>query len=89
KPLIFISITILLAGLISAVGRQITPGGTDAFNLGVDFQGGTVITAKFRQKPSADEIRAALNEAGIGEPIIQDSLDKKDEVLIKVPLISS
>ncbi|MBL3036185.1 protein translocase subunit SecF, partial [Klebsiella pneumoniae] len=61
KPLIFISITILLAGLISAVGRQITPGGTDAFNLGVDFQGGTVITAKFRQKPSADEIRAALN----------------------------
>ncbi|MCV4698026.1 hypothetical protein OFB92_33450, partial [Escherichia coli] len=29
------------------------------------------------------------NEAGIGEPIIQDSLDKKDEVLIKVPLISS
>ena len=87
KPLIAISIVVLLAGLISAVGRQITPGGTDAFNLGVDFQGGTVITAKFKQKPAVDEIRNALNTVGVNEPIIQDSLDKQDEVLIKIPLI--
>lgn len=86
KPLIAVSIVILLAGLISAVGRQLTPGGSDAFNLGVDFQGGTVITAKFRQKPSTDDIRAALNASGVNEPIIQDSTDKQDEVLIKVPL---
>jgi len=87
KPLIAVSIVVLLAGLISAVARQATPGGADAFNLGVDFQGGTVITAKFKEKPAADDIRAALNEIGINEPIIQDSLDKQDEVLIKVPLI--
>src|SRR5215213_7408503 len=87
KILIALSIVILLAGLISAIGRQFTPGGTDAFNLGVDFQGGTVITAKFKQKPSVDEIRSALNNAGINEPIIQDSTDKTDEVLIKVPLL--
>jgi len=86
KPLVFASITVLIAGLISAAGRQLTDGGTDAFNLGVDFQGGTVITAKFKQKPSPDEIRAALNNAGITEPVIQDSTDKTDEVLIKVPL---
>lgn len=86
KPLIAVSLFILLAGLFSAIGRQLTPGGTDAFNLGVDFQGGTVITAKFRQKPAADEIRAALNNAGITDPVIQDSTDKQDEVLIKVPL---
>ena len=73
KSLIAVSIIILLAGLFSAIGRQITPGGTDAFNLGVDFQGGTVITAKFKQKPSVDDIRAALNEKGVTEPIIQDS----------------
>ena len=89
KPLIAVSIVILLAGLISAVGRQLTPGGSDAFNLGVDFQGGTVITAKFRQKPSTDEIRAALNASGVNEPIIQDSTDKQDEVLIKVPLFEN
>ncbi len=86
KPLIAVSIVILLAGLISAIGRQITPGGTEPFNLGVDFQGGTVITAKFKQRPSTDDIRAALNKVGISEPIIQESTDKTDEVLIKIPL---
>ncbi len=85
KPLIAISILILLAGLGSAVGRQFTEGGTDAFNLGVDFQGGTVVTVKFRQKPATDEIRGALQNVGINEAIIQDSTDKQDEVLIKVP----
>lgn len=87
KPLVAISIVVLIAGLVSAIGRQMTPGGTDAFNLGVDFQGGTVITAKFKQKPAVDDIRAALNNVGINEPIIQDSTDKTDEVLIKVPLL--
>ena len=85
KPLIAVSIIILLAGLLSAVGRQFTEGGTDAFNLGVDFQGGTVVTAKFRQKPATDDIRTALEGVGINEAIIQDSTDKVDEVLIKVP----
>ena len=88
KPLIALSILILIAGLISAVGRQLTPGGTDAFNLGVDFEGGTLITAKFRgQKPSEDDIRAALVNVGVNEAVIQASTNKTDEVLIKVPLI--
>ncbi|HSI89033.1 MAG TPA: protein translocase subunit SecF [Pyrinomonadaceae bacterium] len=87
KPFVFISIAVLLAGLISAAGRQLTPGGTDAFNLGVDFQGGTVITVKFREKPGPDQIRAALNNVGVTEPIIQDSTDKTDEVLIKIPIV--
>ena len=86
KPLIAVSVLILLAGLISAIGRQATPGGTDAFNLGVDFQGGTVITAKFKEKPTTDQLREALNNVGFTEPIIQESTDKQDEVLIKVPL---
>ncbi len=90
KPLVAISILILLAGLISTIGRQLTPGGTDAFNLGVDFQGGTVITAKFKgQKPSEDEIRTALQNIGITDPLIQASTDKTDEVLIKVPLFEN
>lgn len=88
KPLIAVSILVLLAGLISAIGRQITPGGTEAFNLGVDFQGGTVVTVKFKEKPSTDDIRAALNSVGVNEPIIQDSTDKQDEVLVKVPLLA-
>ena len=87
KPFIMVSIAILLAGLFSAVGRQLTPGGTDAFNLGVDFQGGTVITAKFKNKPAEDDIRTALANIGINDSVIQSSLDKQDEVLIKIPLI--
>jgi preprotein translocase subunit SecF len=82
-----VSVVILIAGLVSAIGRQFTPGGTDAFNLGVDFKGGTVMTAKFKQKPPADDIRAALQNVGISEATIQDSTDKQDEVLIKVPII--
>jgi preprotein translocase subunit SecF len=85
KILIALSVVILLAGLASAIGRQFTPGGTDAFNLGVDFQGGTVVTAKFKQKPAIDDIRAALETAGVSESVIQDSTDKQDEVLIKIP----
>jgi len=88
KPLVFVSIAVLIAGLASAAGRQLTPGGTDAFNLGVDFQGGTLVTAKFKQKPPIDDIRTALNNAGVEGPIIQDSTDKQDEVLIKIPLLS-
>ncbi len=88
KPLIALSILILLAGLGSAISRQLTPGGTTAFNLGVDFQGGTFITAKFKdQKPSEDDIRSALRNVGVNEAVIQSSIDKTDEVLIKVPLI--
>ncbi|MGI8639778.1 MAG: protein translocase subunit SecF [Pyrinomonadaceae bacterium] len=91
KRRIFIafSIFIMLAGLASSIGRQFTPGGTDAFNLGVDFKGGTVVTAKFKQKPTDDEIRGALNAVGISDPVIQSSTDKLDEVLIKIPLIEN
>jgi preprotein translocase subunit SecF len=79
----------MLSGLISAIGRQYTPGGTDAFNLGVDFKGGTVVTAKFRQRPSDDDIRSSLNNVGVADPVIQASTNKPDEVLIKVPLLEN
>lgn len=47
-----ISVLLLFAGLGSTVIRQAVPGGTDAFNLGVDFKGGTVVTVKFRKEPT-------------------------------------
>jgi preprotein translocase subunit SecF len=88
KLFIAFSIFIMLAGLASTIGRQYTPGGTDAFNLGVDFKGGTVIVAKFKgQKPSDDELRTALHNTGVADPVIQASTDKPDEVLIKIPLV--
>ncbi len=82
---ITISILLMLAGLVSAVVRQAVPGGTEAFNLGVDFKGGTVVTAKFKQRPSAEDIRAAVNKQGLSDAVIQPATDKQDEVLIKLP----
>ncbi|HEX8922951.1 MAG TPA: protein translocase subunit SecF [Pyrinomonadaceae bacterium] len=85
KIFIGISVLLMLAGLASAVIRQAVPGGTDAFNLGVDFKGGTVITAKFlKQRPTDEQLRGEFANAGLRDAIIQ-STDKPDEVLIKVP----
>jgi len=86
---IAVSIFIMLAGLTSAIVREAAPDGTSAFNLGVDFKGGTVVVAKFKQKPEADAVRSALSSAGINEATIQDSTDKTDEILIKVPTIGA
>ncbi len=86
---IAVSIFVMLAGLFSTALRDLTPGGTSAFNLGVDFKGGTVVTSKFKQKPNDDEIRGALQTAGINDSVIQASTDKTDEVLIKVPILEN
>src|SRR5690349_5096097 len=86
RVFIGISILIMLAGLISAVGRQLTPGGTDAFNLGVDFKGGTVVTVRFREQPDDQAIRTALNNVGVADPVIQTT-NKPNELLIRTPLI--
>ncbi|MEP6946725.1 MAG: protein translocase subunit SecF [Acidobacteriota bacterium] len=89
KIFIGFSIFIMLAGLFSALGRQAMPGGTEAFNLGVDFKGGTIVTAKFRSRPTDDDLRGALNKAGISDPVIQSSTNKPDEALIKIPLLEA
>lgn len=78
-----ISIFLMLAGLTSAVVRQATH--RQPFNLGVDFKGGTVVTAKFKQRPSDEAIRSALVTKGVRDAIVQ-STDKPDTVLIKLPL---
>ncbi|HKG98323.1 MAG TPA: protein translocase subunit SecF, partial [Pyrinomonadaceae bacterium] len=79
-----ISVLLMLAGLGSAIVRQAT--GRQAFNLGVDFKGGTVVTAKFKQRPHDDAIRSALTSKGIRDAVVQPITDKPDTVLIKVPL---
>ena len=43
-----LSVVLMLAGLASAIIRTAT--GRQPFNLGVDFKGGTVVTAKLRIK---------------------------------------
>ncbi|HKR60797.1 MAG TPA: protein translocase subunit SecF, partial [Pyrinomonadaceae bacterium] len=83
------SVLLMLAGLASAIIRQAVPGGTEAFNLGVDFKGGTVVTTKFNQPTTAEAIRQALASHGTPDAIIQPVTDKPDTFLIKVPLASA
>ena len=79
-----ISVVLLLAGLGSAIFRQATGG--QAFNLGVDFKGGTVVTTRFKQRPSDEQVRAALNAKGVNDATVQPVTDRPDTFLIKVPL---
>ncbi|HEX8336689.1 MAG TPA: hypothetical protein VF621_08160, partial [Pyrinomonadaceae bacterium] len=54
RAFILFSVAIMLGGLASALARQLTHGGTEAFNLGIDFKGGTVVTAEFKQPPAPE-----------------------------------
>ncbi|MCA1849994.1 MAG: protein translocase subunit SecF, partial [Acidobacteria bacterium] len=65
---IAISVVLLLAGLASAMIRWQM--GSTPFNLGVDFQGGTLVTVRFPERPSEETIRAALAERGLGDAIV-------------------
>src|SRR5499427_6604840 len=88
KRRIFIglSIVLMLAGMGTALYRhRFHPNGTDAFNLGVDFKGGTVVTARFKQPPPVETLRAAIDTAGVHDAVIQPVLDRAGEFLIKVP----
>jgi preprotein translocase subunit SecF len=83
---ISISIVLLLVGMGSALYRHaFHPGGTEAFNLGVDFKGGTVVTVSFSQPPSVEEIRSAINRAGLTDAVIQPILDKPGQFMIRLP----
>src|SRR5262245_47406139 len=84
KAFIVASTLLMLVGLGSAIIRQATGG--QAFNMGVDFKGGTVVTARFAQKPADEAIRAALVTKGIRDAVVQPVTDRPDTVLIKVPL---
>jgi preprotein translocase subunit SecF len=83
RVFITISVLLMLGGLFSAVIRQAT--GRQAFNLGVDFKGGTVVTVKFKQRPTDEAIRAALASQKLNEAVVQGT-DKTDTVLVKLPL---
>src|SRR5258705_4992429 len=80
-----ISIALMLLGMGTALYRhKFHPNGTDAFNLGVDFKGGTVVTARFKQPPSVEALRAAIQRAGVSDAVIQPVLDRQGGILIQV-----
>ena len=58
---------------------------TRGFNYGIDFAGGTAVQLKFREAPRVEDLRTALEQAGLGDFSIQKIGDADDnEVLIRV-----
>src|SRR5262245_45566165 len=90
---IALSCAVLLTGLVSVAWRAFdSDQNTRPFNMGVDFTGGTIVNARFKQRPDPTQIRAAIEKQGIdaskiviqpvGEQIGQAP---KNEVLIRLP----
>ena len=90
-----LSCVLLLLGVASIAWRAVDGNpNSHPFNMGVDFTGGTIVNAKFKQKPDPGVIRAAIEKQGIdgskitiqpvGEEIGQAP---KNEVLIRLPNI--
>lgn len=81
----FIGITIFLL-LLGAVAVQIR-----GFNLGVDFTGGTMMTVRFRETPSLDSIRSALNESQIdtSKVTLQPVTSRPNEMIIHSPQLGA
>ncbi len=84
---------LILAGLVSVVYRTFDGDKNNfAFNMGVDFAGGTLTKVKFKDRPDLGKIRAAVAAQGIdastitlqqvGEEIGQAP---KNEVLVRLP----
>src|SRR5262245_20428363 len=94
---IALSCAVLLIGMGSVAWRALdSDPNTRPFNMGVDFTGGTIVNAKFKQKPDPNQIRAAIEKQGIEGPKItiqpvgeQIGQAPKNEVLIRLPNLLS
>src|SRR5512144_629069 len=81
----FIGITILLL-LIGAIAVQVR-----GFNLGVDFTGGTLMTVRFKEQPSLNEIRSTLSSAHIdtSKVTLQPVTSRPNELIIHSPQLAT
>jgi len=80
KRKLFFGITTLL---ILIGGASLASKGK--FTYGVDFQGGTLMTLEFQQKPDIQKIRTTLAQVGMSDAVIQPVLtvSRPNDVLIE------
>jgi preprotein translocase subunit SecF len=92
-----ISLLFLLAGAISIVWR-VSDGdpGARAFNLGIDFTGGTLVNVKFKEAPDLGQLRSVIERQGIESSKItlqpvseQVGQAPKNEVFIRLPTMGA
>jgi len=71
-------LTIAAAGLVALRG----------LNFGVDFEGGVMIEAHFKQPPVLDKLRTEVDELGVGDANLQQ-FGAADTVSIRLPMPTS
>src|SRR5262245_4297572 len=88
-----LSWVLILAGLASVLYRAFDGDpNTSAFNMGVDFSGGTLATVKFRENPDLGKLRSALasqkiDPTAISLQPVSDRIGQApaNEVLVRLP----
>ncbi len=71
-----LSLTLIITGLVTFSSRG-------EGNYGIDFTGGAMQEFRFEEPVAVGEIRAALNDIGLGSAMIQQDRDQPQEVLIR------
>src|SRR5215510_8119777 len=83
----FIGVTIFLL-LMGAIAVQFR-----GFNLGVDFTGGTLMTVRFKEQPSLDQIRSALSlssaKIDTTKVTLQPVTSRPNELIIHSPQLEN
>ncbi len=95
KKWLFIGLSwlLILAGVVSVAWRALDGNpNTRPFNMGIDFEGGTIVTVKFGAQPDLGKLRAAIETQGIpGAAIVLQPVGStigqppKNEVLVRLP----
>ena len=95
KKWIFIGLSwvLIAAGVVSVCVRLFDGNpNTHPFNMGVDFSGGTIVTAKFSSPPDLNKLRASVEKQDIpGSSIVLQAVGEtigqplKNQVLIRIP----
>src|SRR5262245_12392713 len=87
------SLLLVLAGAASVAWRALDGDpNTHSFNLGIDFTGGTLVNARFKESPDLDRLRAAIERQGVDSSKItiqrvgeQVGQAPKNEIFIRLP----
>ncbi len=77
KMALFFSLALIAITIASLVYKK-------GPNYGIDFAGGTQVIVKFSADPSISGLRSSLEEAQLGNLVVQDFGDGAGEYLIRV-----
>ena len=99
KKWLFIGLSwlLILAGVVSVAWRALDGNpNTRPFNMGIDFEGGSIVTVRFGAPPDLGKLRSAIETQGIpGASIVLQPVGstigqpQKNDVLVRLPNLTT